>query len=325
MDAMNLSITAISKDHYLPDKRKRRRTNTVDGYESSIALYVIPEWGAMAITDITRDGVQDWVDELAKGKAGPGGAWKAYKCLRQIIRWSMAKWGLFIADPTLGIEKPRVPTYKPDTLSTRRLKRLVRGMVGCECEASLIISASLGTRPGETYAVKWERINWRTGNVSIDGTMQTASDGTIVWPTKTAKGERDCYLPPWALDRLHQIWVSRGRPRGYVSGELKPAQVAYRIKRWIARNRLPKITMKNLRHTWGTLAVQSGVQIETVAAMMGHSNVQTTYRYYYALSAAAAKRAQRRVSRSVLGKTCSEMYKGIVLPLAPAESVSKAA
>lgn len=75
--------------------------------------------------------------------------------------------------------------------------------------------------------------------------------------------------------------------------------------------------MKNLRHTWGTLAVQSGVQIETVAAMMGHSNVQTTYRYYYALSAAAAKRAQRRVSRSVLGKTCADMYKGIVLPIMP--------
>ena len=52
---------------------------------------------------------------------------------------------------------------------------------------------------------------------------------------------------------------------------------------------------------------------------MGHSNVQTTYRYYYyyALSAAVAKRAQRRVSRSVLGKTCADMYKGIVLPITP--------
>lgn len=317
MDANEITIGQITTGHYLPEMRKRRRTNTVDGYESSIGLYVIPKWGEMTIDRIHRDDVQEWVEELSETKAGPGGAWKAYKCLRQIIRWSMAKWGLFIADPTLGIEKPRVPTYKPKTLSTRRLKRLVRGMVGCECEASLILSASLGTRPGETYAVKWERIDWRTGNVPIDGTMQTASDGTRLWPTKTAKGERDCYLPPWALDRLHQIWVSRGRPRGYVSGELKPAQVAYRIKRWIARNRLPKITMKNLRHTWGTLAVQSGVQIETVAAMMGHSNVQTTYRYYYALSAAAAKRAQRRVSRSVLGKTCADMYKGIVLPMPP--------
>lgn len=52
-------------------------------------------------------------------------------------------------------------------------------------------------------------------------------------------------------------------------------------------------------------------------AMMGHSNVQTTYRYYYALSAASAKRAQRRVSRSVLGKTCADMYKGIVLSMPP--------
>lgn len=47
MDAMNLDIKTIAKDHYLPDRRKRRRTNTVDGYESSIDLYVIPAFGAM--------------------------------------------------------------------------------------------------------------------------------------------------------------------------------------------------------------------------------------------------------------------------------------
>ena len=65
--------------------------------------------------------------------------------------------------------------------------------------------------------------------------------------------------------------------------------------------------------------------METVAAMMGHSSIQTTYRYYYALTTAASKRAQRRVARRVMGKTCEDMYKGIVLPIAPVETVPKAA
>lgn len=159
----------------------------------------------------------------------------------------------------------------------------------------------------------------------IDGTLQQTSKGLEEFPTKTAKGERDGYLPPWALDRLHQIWVERGRPKGRVIGDLTPSQVVYRIQKWIKQHKLPRITMKNLRHTWGTIAAQAGVKIEDVAAMMGHSNIQTTYRYYYALDAARSKRAQKRVARRILGKTSDDMYKGILLKPAWPQALPQAA
>lgn len=324
MDYESLTITQITDEHYLPEKRRRRRTNTVDGYESSLRLWVLPAFGAVTIAEVTRDAVQEWVDGLAT-ECGPGGAEKAYKTLRQVIRWAIDKWGLYVADPTRGIELPRKPVYKPEVLTVRRLKRLIRGFVGCDQEPTLVLECDLGTRPGECYALRWEWINWRTGHVPIACTLQQASDGVREWPTKTPKGERDGYLSQWALDRLHQIWVARGRPRGRIIGELRPSQVAYRIQRWIREHRLPRITMKNLRHTWGTIAAQSGVALETVSAMMGHSDIQTTYRYYYALTPAAARKAKRRIARSVLGKTCSDMYRGIVLPLSSPEAVPRAA
>lgn len=98
MDPKTLHIAEIALDHYLPAKRQRRLTNTVDGYESSIRLYVVPRWGEAAIADIDPDEAQAWVDELAKA-AGPGGAWKAFKCLRQVIRWALVKWRLRVYDP----------------------------------------------------------------------------------------------------------------------------------------------------------------------------------------------------------------------------------
>lgn len=45
MSPEKMTIAEIALDHYLPAKRQRRRTNTVDGYESSIRLYVVPRWG----------------------------------------------------------------------------------------------------------------------------------------------------------------------------------------------------------------------------------------------------------------------------------------
>ena len=102
---------------------------------------------------------QDWVDELCKS-AGIGGAQKAYKCLRQIVRWAMDKWSLFIPEVTRGI-----------VLTQRRLKRLIRGLVGCPHEATGIIQCALGCRPSENYALRWEQINWRTFIVRINKSL----------------------------------------------------------------------------------------------------------------------------------------------------------
>lgn len=310
----DLTISEIFYQHYIVDKGKRRAADTVYGYINSTELHVLPAFGDLAISQITRTAVQDWVDGFPEGNAG--GCVKAYKCLRQIIRWAIDKLEIFAADPTRGIELPRGKAYKPDALTQRRLKRLVRGFVGAAHEATLIIQAAIGCRPGENYYLHWEWINWRTGHVPISGSLQYVPGcGLVEQPTKTAKGERDGYLPAWAVDRLHQIWVGLGRPKGRIIGEAMTYQVAHSIQAWIKKHRLPAITMKNLRHTWGSIAARAGVAIQDVASMMGHSNIQTTYRYYYELGQAAAKRAQRKVARAVLGKTCDDMYKEIVIPL----------
>ena len=61
-EAINLTIGIIALEHYLPAKRRRRRANTVDGYENSIRLHVLPKWGGMTIPEITKAAVQEWVD-----------------------------------------------------------------------------------------------------------------------------------------------------------------------------------------------------------------------------------------------------------------------
>lgn len=42
MDAAELTLEEIVRDHYLPAISKRRRANTVNGYVSSLELHVLP-------------------------------------------------------------------------------------------------------------------------------------------------------------------------------------------------------------------------------------------------------------------------------------------
>lgn len=315
-EAMELTLSEIAENCYMPEKEARRRPNTCYGYASSLRLHVLPKWGDMRIRDMDRDDVQAWVDSLV-AECGAGGAWKAYKCLRQVINWAIRKWALFVANPTVGIEKPRMARKKTKALSQRSLKRLIRGFVGHEFETTVVFSAALGLRPSESYAIEWGDVNWRTGAVVISKSLHQLPGLVYESATKTTDSERELYLPAWALDRVHQIWAGLGRPKGRIIGDSKPEHVARRVKDFIKKERLPKATMKVFRHTWATIAAGAGVSIETVAAMLGHSGIATCYRYYIDLTRSAQRKAQRRVGRSVMGK-CEDMYKGIDLSPLPA-------
>lgn len=298
--ATTLAIELIALDHYLPAKRERRRANTMEGYESSLRLHVLPRWGRLRISEIARKDVQAWVDELA-GDRGPGGAWKAYKCLRQVIRWAIREWPLQVPDPTLGIEGPRRPAYRPETLAPAQLNARLRGMWGHRHEATHILSAALGLRPGEAYALDWADISWRDGAVRVDKTLQQSRGALNVYPTKTEQGERILYLPRWAKDRLRALWSASGRPKGRIIGDATPAAVSASIRRHARREGLPEVTMQCLRHTWATIASAAGVPIETIARMLGHASLDMAYEHYMRPPKAVYVAAQRAVAAAVMG------------------------
>ena len=51
------TIAEICVD-YLAEKRERRKPDTVYGYESSINLHVLPRWGELRVSEISRRDVQ---------------------------------------------------------------------------------------------------------------------------------------------------------------------------------------------------------------------------------------------------------------------------
>lgn len=87
-----MNLKEIAYCHYLPAKRKRRRANTCEGYASALRLHVIPRFGHMELEAITHEAIQEWVDNFEL----PGAAAKAFKTLRQVIRWSIANLGIRI-------------------------------------------------------------------------------------------------------------------------------------------------------------------------------------------------------------------------------------
>lgn len=283
-----MNIVEIYEKHYLPEKTSKRRASTVAGYDSSVRLHVLPRWGACEIEDVDPDELQEWVDSFER----PGAAEKAFKCLRQIVRWWIKAKRLRVSDPTVYVELPQLEPYRPEVLEADEVTSMLRGVWGHPMEAVTICAVTLGLRRGEACGLQWSDINLKTGEVRVSKSRQCVNGAVVTVGTKTDKSNRTCYLPRFAVKRLRQL-----KGKGLITGETSPDRVARSVKAWCRRRGLPHVSMTNMRHTWATLAIEAGVGIETVAMMLGHTDISTAYEHYIVPRKSICQEAQAAVER----------------------------
>lgn len=105
--------------------------------------------------------------------------------------------------------------------------------------------------------------------------VQYVRGEVVVELPKTDKSDRINYLPSFAVQRLREI-----KGTGRLIGDLSPDAVARKYKAFCKKEKLTYVSLTNLRHTWATLAIESGADSATIAAMLGHSQINTTYEHY---------------------------------------------
>lgn len=283
----------VAVSEYMADKSRRLRASTVEGYESAVNLHLRPRWSGVQLESITPEELQAWVD----GFALPGAAEKAYKTLRQIIRWAIRRLGVRMYDPTsAGVELPRKAAHSPKVLDAEGTASYLRALYGSECEAVAICSVTLGLRRGEACGLRWSDIDLRTGEVRIRRSRQVVGGQEVVVPPKTERSARSCWLPRFAVRRLRAI--RKGR-MGLLC-DLSPNVIARRIRAVCRKAGAAYTSMTECRHTWATLAVEAGVGIETVAMMLGHTDISTAYEHYIVPRPRICKDAQREVERLIM-------------------------
>ena len=268
---------------YLEDKREGRkavRPNTLEGYVSAINNHLLPRWGRAEVETIDFDSVQSWVDSFPEGR----GAEKAYKTLRQMVRWAIAKRHVVMADPTIGVEVPRPRKRAATVLDDKQLNRMLYACKGEPWEAVVWCQACLGLRRCEAVALLWSDIDLRSGVVSINKGRHVVGGRVFVWGTKTPKSTREVVLPRFAVERLRAIKRERRARNDELLCDLRPDAISRRFRSWCRRNGFAGLTMMQLRHSFATIAVRAGMPIEVVAMMLGHTDISMCYERYVSRS-----------------------------------------
>lgn len=181
-----MQLKEFVNEYYLPSLTDLRESTKV-GYESAIRLHILPEFGEREMEDVKVYDIERWLKSIE----APGGAEKAYKTPRQIIRRAI-DWDMFDAvDPTRKrIRIPKKRAYRPVVLDARQTRALLRGFYGHELETVVICAVTLGLRRGEACGLEWSDIDLRSGAVAIRRSKQYVRGEVLVVDPKTDRSAR---------------------------------------------------------------------------------------------------------------------------------------
>ena len=136
-----------------------------------------------------------------------------------------------------------------------------------------------GLRPGEAIALKWEDIDLQNGILTV---KRTVSNRKIVKRTKTKK-VRPRLIHPEILDILKSI--PRGLPHTFLfinpnTGRPYGIDTIQRIWRKTVIKLGIDITLyQATRHSVASMAATSGVAIQIIKEVLGHTDIRTTQKY----------------------------------------------
>ncbi|MGH9483030.1 MAG: tyrosine-type recombinase/integrase, partial [Terriglobales bacterium] len=188
--------------------------------------------------------------------------------LRSIFGLAVKK-GLAKVNPVKGVRFLREPQGQVRVLSFEEERKYLAVAPPRLREVARVMLET-GMRPAEAFRLRREDVCLADGYVRIPLGKTAAARRTI-----PLSGEASKLLAVRLGQLAARDWVfpsvrGGGGPMGGVNGTHRRA---------VRRAKLPPFRLYDLRHTFATRAVQSGMDLPTLAGMLGHAKLNMVLRY----------------------------------------------
>jgi integrase len=266
---------------------RRIDEGTVRDYRGVIKGYLLDEFGDQLLEAITPDAIDAYKERLiAEGKLSSRTIVRHLTVLHGIFKRAKRKWGLKENPASADlVERPKVVySGEFDTFDRDELERLAAAAESPQ-DATLYLTAPFtGLRTGELFALRWGHVDFVGGLLHVRRSWDYKAG-----VEKVPKGKRVRSVPlmPDVVDTLAGL-----KERGHFTEEDDLVfcsdvgdHVDYyshlrRYKRVLKRAGLRDVRFHDLRHAFGTAAIQK-LDAYAVQSYMGHQHYSTTQRYLH--------------------------------------------
>lgn len=281
------TVSALCERFFESHVMERCKPSTQGEYRRAIDLFINPAIGSFKIVDVER---KDIAELHHKFRDKPYQANRTLGVLSKMFNLAEI-WGV---RPDGSNPCRHVPKYREVKrqryLSNAELQRLGQVLSDTERDGSetpFIIAAFrllilTGCRLGEIQTLKWEYIT---------------ADGMELPDTKT--GARRIPLPAAARAVLSALPRFADNPyviAGRVTGK-HATDFQHPWRRIREKAGLENVRIHDLRHTYASNAVSSGMPIQMVGRLLGHTQIQTTMRYAHLADDPVRRAAEENAER----------------------------
>ena len=299
---------------YENHSKPKIRPTTQETYESRIRLHIIPEIGSIPLNKLTQNDLQQFYGRLKKSgrkrftdKYGEGLSDRMVRMCHATCRSALEKAvqdGLIRVNPAIGCKLPPKKAREMQVLTRDELQRfLIQAKFEGYYEVFLLDLAT-GLRRGELMALQWDDLNFKTGVLNVNKQVYDVRGQLQISTPKTKNSIRKIVLPPAVVAVLREYKKavdSRWMFPSPVKEDcpITPGVVRRRLQLILEHAGCKHVRFHDLRHTFATLALENGMDVKTLSAMLGHVSAVTTLDIYTHITGDMQRAAAASIDRSI--------------------------
>ena len=272
------------------------RPNTLRSYEQFIRCYIKPYLGDKIVSRVTRMDIQKLYRKLKhEGRVrehpehghelSDTMVLRIHAMLHRCLKDAEAA-HVIARNPTDGAVVPKA-SYKPKQILTKeQMETFLAAVERNEIWRDFFYTElTTGLRRGELLALQWTDLDVENRTLAVTKQVNRINGELVVSPPKTRNSVRTLALPQQAVDLL--IAEHQKHPRNpYLFPSPKTGTMydpdAFRrthdkILKAIGAEH---IRFHDLRHTFATLSLKSGVDVKTLSGALGHYSAGFTLNTY---------------------------------------------
>lgn len=210
---------------------------------------------------LTRSDIDDYISMRAKEGIKPATTNRELAAISALYRYFIRE-GLMTSNPARFQSRRKVGFHLPNTIPSEDLQAAYKNCYGV-VHVWIGLLSTTGIRISELLGLNWEDIDFKTCALEING---------------KGNKERLVYTTPEYLDLMRQAYErhpTEGRIFRYSEREA-------RFMLWEALkpySRAKQLSPHAIRHSFATSLAKNGVNVATIATILGHKSIETTQKY----------------------------------------------
>ena len=271
------------------------KLRTFERYKYNVEKHINPEIGDYDLNNLSASVLQDFVlKKLESGNLKTGGqlANNSVIGIVNIIKAALSQavsFEIIQKEYSNKIKLP-APTEKPvNAFEKQEQQKIEQYCLNSKKQnhIGIVICLYTGLRIGELLALTWDDIDFANGLMKVDKEAYKIKQNgvwhTIIDKPKTKSSIRVIPLPKALLSKLKDIKKKSKNEHIISTRENKVVDTrSYQktFERILRKLNIPYKNFHSLRHTFATRAVELGIDVKSLAEIMGHKNPTVTLQRY---------------------------------------------